>query len=297
MNTMKCPNCSATMSPSDDPDVTVDVCPGCGGRFFDKGELNEFATGIAGDVEGRSLIWTDVVHAVEHVVPVDKLPQRSCSRCDGEPMKKVGLVTFVGIVFDFCPKCEGFFLDVGEVKSMNRKLKEYSGDGLGDEYRNHHQGLLVRGNMYFGGTNAPPFLFQRGIATATIETKVYFNRPLDLGLHVYPERWPAKLAKAFGLFGKQDIVTGDAEFDSAFIIQGNDGEKVKKLLSPEVQKAALRFVSTAPRFFSHPGPLQIFDYCVCYTEGPYSGKADINWRSPAAATIIDGLVSIATAME
>jgi len=69
------------------------------------------------------------------------------------------------------------------------------------------------------------------------------------------------------------------------------------LLSPEVRKAALRFVSTAPQFVSHPGPLKMFDYCLCYTEGPYSGKAEIDWKSPAATAIINGLVNIAVAME
>ena len=297
MNAMKCPNCSAAMCPSDDPDVSIDVCTGCGGRFFDKGELNEFATGVNGDVEGRSLIWTDLIHEVEHVVPVDDLPQRACPRCNGEPMKKVGLVTFVGIVFDYCPKCEGFFLDVGEVESMNQKLKEYSGDGTGDEYRGHHQGLLVRGNLYIGGILVPSPVVIIGAPTATIETKVYFNRPFDLGLHVYPERWPAKLSKAFGLFGEQDIVTGEAAFDSAFVIQGNDEAKVKNLLSPTVRKAALQFESAAPRFFSQPASLRILDTCVCCIEGPYSGHVDLDWKSPAATAIINGLVGVATAMK
>jgi len=234
MATMKCPNCSSPMHPSDAPDVTVDICSRCGGRFFDKGELNELATGVAGDVEQRSLVWTDVIHTVEHTVPVDELPQRGCPRCDGEPMKKVGLVTFASIIFDFCPKCEGFFLDAGEVESMNRKLKEYSGDGLGDEYRAYHQGQLVRGNMYFGGTTGPDWRFplvESSMATTMIETVVYFDRPLGLGLHVYPEPWSTKLAKVFGLFGEQDITTGDAEFDTAFVIQGNDEAKVQELLS------------------------------------------------------------------
>ncbi len=296
MDAIKCPNCSTPMHESDDPDVALDICPGCDGRFFDKGELNDLATSLPGDIEGRSLAWTDVVHSVEQFAPADTRLSLGCPRCDDQPMKKVGLVTFADIVFDFCPKCEGFFLNAGEVESMNQKLKEQSAEGRSDEYRGRHQGHLVRGNMVIGGAivGIPPL--EGGIATTAIQVVVYFDPPRDLGLHLYPERWPAKLAKAFGLFGDQDIATGDAKFDAAFVIRGNDEAGIRDLFSPDVRKATMEFASAKPQLISHDGTLEMFDHCLCYTEGPCRGKANVDWQSPPATEIIDGLVRIATAM-
>ena len=51
MKSINCPGCQSPMEKVKHPDMTVDKCTKCGGTFFDKGELNAMATGMAGDIE------------------------------------------------------------------------------------------------------------------------------------------------------------------------------------------------------------------------------------------------------
>ena len=43
-----CPNCGSAMGKKYYPDIITDVCPDCGGIFFDRGELNTMAVGMGG---------------------------------------------------------------------------------------------------------------------------------------------------------------------------------------------------------------------------------------------------------
>ncbi len=283
-----------------EPDIDVDVCPACGGRFLDKGELNTLAIGLAGDIELRSLVWTDVIHTTEDTIQADTFPVRSCPLCSNQ-MKKVGLVPFVDVVFDFCEQCECFFLDAGETETMNRLLREESPGGFGDEYRGWRQEHLVRGNKLNGVELVPGLASTTGVPATHIQIVVYFKKPLGIGLHIYAEKWTAKLAKTFGLFGKQDIVVGDDEFDSTFIVQGDEPNEVQRLLSSELRQAMVQFVSRKPKIFKIPGSLDVLDFCVCFTEGPYSGGVKLDWETGPGAIvdgpIIDELVDLATSIE
>jgi hypothetical protein len=136
------------------------------------------------------------------------------------------------------------------------------------------------------------------VAATSIQIVAYFPQPLGIGLSVYPEKWTAKLAKAFGL-GKQDIVVGDDEFDTAFVVQGDEPTEVVRLLSPEFQRAVLDFASSKPTVLWMPGSIQVLDHCVCYTEGPYEDAKDeiaIDWEGQPRR-IVDAVVRIAQSVD
>ncbi len=298
MPALECPSCHTPMDEIVEPDVAIDVCATCGGRFLDKGELNELATGLAGDIEFRSVVWTDVMKAVEGVDPQDAFPVRSCPRCSNR-MKKVGLVPFVDVVFDHCEDCGCFFLDTGEVDTMNRKLREASLGGVADEYRSYHDGHLVRGNKLRGVELVPKAFHCEAVPAVSIQIVAYFKEPLGVGLSICAEKWTAKLAKAFGLFGKQDIPVGDDEFDAAFIVRGNDRNEIVRVLSQEIRHAILGFSSSRPSVSNVPGSIEVLDYCLCFTEGPYRDKKDevlVDWENQPRK-IIDELVRIAELID
>lgn len=53
------------------------------------------------------------------------------------------------------------------------------------------------------------------------------------------------------LFGMQDVVVGDPDFDKQYIIQGNNEEKVKRLFSnPKIRQ----IIQTAPTFYGEVRP-------------------------------------------
>jgi hypothetical protein len=46
--------------------------------------------------------------------------------------------------------------------------------------------------------------------------------------------------------GAQDIQTGDARFDEAFLIQGQPEERVRQVLTPDARRALLRLRALLP---------------------------------------------------
>ena len=295
MSLLLCPHCATQMEHVVDADIATDVCPSCRGCFLDCSELNELATGLAGDIEFRSSAWTSLLHAVDGFIPSDDFPERHCPVCT-QSMKKIGLVMYPDIVFDYCEQCESFFVDAGEVKAMNRKLKELAPGGLSEEFRSLERGRLVRGNRLRGATLVPGVLSSSPVATTELQIIVYFNQPLGIGLNIYTESWTAKLAKIFGLYGQQDIQTNDIEFDRAFIIRGDDPKRVQQLLSDQIRQSLVHFTSAKPSLFGTPGSVQVFDNCIDYTEGPYSGEATLDWELDTSS-IMEQLVAIADSID
>ena len=291
MKLLLCPHCATQMEQVVDSDIATEICPSCHGRFLDSGELNELATGLAGNIEFRSATWTHILHVVDGLSPSGGFPERQCPAC-AKSMKKIGLVLFPDVVFDCCEKCQGFFVDAGEVEAMNRKLREKASGGVSEEFRSLERGRLIRGNRFRGSVRGGAY----AMPTTELQIVVYFNQPLDIGLNIYAESWAAKLAKAFGLYGQQDIQTNDREFDRTFIIRGDDPQQVQQLLSEKIRQPLLDFVSAKPSLFSTPGTMRIFDYCIDYTEGPYSGEAKLDWEQDASP-VMDQLVAIANLLD
>jgi Zn-finger nucleic acid-binding protein len=280
------------MKQVEEPDLVTDVCTACGGMCLDKGELNELATGHAGDIEYCS---------IDRDAHPDKFPIRLCPKCPGQTMSKINLLAYSELVFDFCPKCDGLFLDKGEIAQMNSELQEVSPDGSAQEYRGYRDGHLVRVNQLQGVDLGPDprtaGTTVRTVEVDTFEAVLYFKQPLKVGLRVFHEKWRDGFLKALGLFKKQDIQTGDKAFDGQFIIQSEAPDKANRLLNPEVRREILSFVSAKHRIYSEPGSLELTDKGLLYKEGPYAARQlKINLEGEAG-NVIGGLLKIATAIE
>ena len=248
----------------EDPDITVDRCQECGGVFLDKGELNALTTGMAGDIEFCS---------VDEEKHGDRFAVRKCPRCPDEKMRKENLLAYSRIIFDFCPRCEGFYLDKSEIERTNAELEYLTPYEQGEEYRGRRDNHLVRLDIISsaGMVGAGPFI--RSVGVFFVRLTVYFEKPLGLGLRMSSEKWTDKIAKLIGLFKGQDI-QADEELDSAYIIQGRDSDKVKDLLSSEeLKRELLDFATNKPQIFTTPGTLEIGDDRIMMTEGPYEGAA------------------------
>lgn len=264
-----CPVCSVPFQQKIDADLAIEVCPGCGGLFFDKGELNVLATGLAGDIECYS-IDTDAHQ--------DEFATRICPKCPEQEMRKVNLLRLSELIFDYCPHCDGFFLDKGEVQQMNDELRRLSSTGKDEEYRGYNGGHMVRVNHIRGVVGSyRAGSFSGGAPTACIflEIVVYFRTPLGIDFRITSEKWTAKLAKLLGLFKTQDIETGHQEFDKTFIVQANDDRRALEILSPSLRDALIRFASKKAMTFHHRASIEVLDDRIAYREGPYSTIAGI----------------------
>ena len=110
---MNCPRCKSPLEIIDLGEfggeyaaVVIDSCSECGGVWYDKGEL---------DARDES-VWTDV-EALDLETRLSGGRRALCPRCE------VSLITVSPrgareVVIDRCPDCHGFWLDGGELESI-----------------------------------------------------------------------------------------------------------------------------------------------------------------------------------
>ena len=101
---MECPRCSDALRAIDTAEgPTVDFCGGCGGTWYDDGEL-EAVLGLSRRVRIRKLAF-------------DSRPGPPCPRC-ASPMEEVGYPPEQPVRIDVCTSCHGVWLDKAELAQL-----------------------------------------------------------------------------------------------------------------------------------------------------------------------------------
>jgi Zn-finger nucleic acid-binding protein len=106
--------------------VTLDVCPRCGGIWFERGEARQLAH------QPPDALWKEVTRRDEPIrppchgcaAPIDRDVERCpscghrnvlhCPRCDLEMERR----THGGLVLDLCRRCEGVWFDHAELSAI-----------------------------------------------------------------------------------------------------------------------------------------------------------------------------------
>lgn len=119
---MKCPVCSNPLTEFNTGDVKIDVCAeGCSGMWLDKSEFER------------------IDNATEQFPPellrlrkspnvlIDRSKARSCPKCSGNSeqlaMTRVSLNPDTRFEIDKCGKCDGVWLDLGELEHIRAEDK------------------------------------------------------------------------------------------------------------------------------------------------------------------------------
>lgn len=119
---MNCPACSKPLKEISVRNITVDVCSdGCGGVWFDREELEGF------DHHSEEAPLELLRPVKNQNVAVDREADRKCPRCVDTLMWRKNYRSQYHLVVDFCPKCGGLFLDMGELEAL-RELNTNSGE-------------------------------------------------------------------------------------------------------------------------------------------------------------------------
>lgn len=110
---MNCPACGHQLSAHQVGEVTVDVCRGgCGGVWFDNYELQKVDESFEPADEGLLHVECDPA------VAVDPTARRQCPCCDDTVMMRHHFSVRREIEVDRCPRCNGYFLDRGELAAI-----------------------------------------------------------------------------------------------------------------------------------------------------------------------------------
>jgi uncharacterized protein len=105
--TIACVKCSTELEKSIVYDVEVDVCRQCGGIWLDRGEIAALAA-------YRDPVLADlreVNTSVTESRPARTARTLRCPACPGTLEEKA----LGSVRVDFCPRCQGFHLDRGEL--------------------------------------------------------------------------------------------------------------------------------------------------------------------------------------
>lgn len=119
---MKCPACNNELVQMQAPGFEVDVCKnGCGGIWLDAGEFQK--------CNDNSEAFPDTILGIRKSpdILVDRMKPRHCPRCTDHPAFKRNEIEFapgMRMTLDLCPKCDGTWLDTGELLFIRKKSRE-----------------------------------------------------------------------------------------------------------------------------------------------------------------------------
>jgi uncharacterized protein len=114
---MNCPACGNAMTEMMVGDIKVDTCKGgCGGLWFDEWELRKVDEPSA--ALGEELLEVEVNPAVV----VDRSKRRNCPHDPDVVMMRHQWSVKNQVTVDECPKCEGMFLDSGELNTIRAEF-------------------------------------------------------------------------------------------------------------------------------------------------------------------------------
>lgn len=104
-----CPACGNQLSLYKEGPVEVDICKGgCGGAWFDEGELTKIG-------DGESISFDLLRTQLNKQVVTDYNKPRQCPRCPSQPLDRHYFRESDDIEIDQCMKCGGMWLDLGEL--------------------------------------------------------------------------------------------------------------------------------------------------------------------------------------
>ncbi len=110
---LTCPRCEGLKLECQEINgIRIDTCGKCGGVWLHKGELDAITHPHDGDIEYCSTDAADI----------DSISDACCPKCKGTKMVKVNFISFSDIVLEHCRKCQGLWLDRGELDAINAEI-------------------------------------------------------------------------------------------------------------------------------------------------------------------------------
>lgn len=111
-----CPTCTKALTPRTHRGIELDVCQyGCHGIWLDYGELAKLSQSDTFETLDAAFEGSFVKAPLQQALEGD--PFRCCPM-DNTEMERYEWNVGTGVVMDSCPKCNGIWLDAGEMEGM-----------------------------------------------------------------------------------------------------------------------------------------------------------------------------------
>lgn len=115
---MECPRDNSVLeSQVYEGDVEVDVCPSCQGMWLDRGELEQIEETQEHDYSEELERIPNLIGNAYEMARQKKLAIINCPKCSAE-LSNREYAYCSQIIIDVCPKCEGIWLDKGEIEAL-----------------------------------------------------------------------------------------------------------------------------------------------------------------------------------
>jgi len=117
-----CPRCTKVLEPLVVEGVTVEGCHGCGGAWFDRGELDEVAKH-----DHTALARIDRAFLPQRGQPPAPYSSMRCPVCL-DRLESFEFKSFPGVKMDGCHKCRGVWADHGDLTQIAKRIAAHQGN-------------------------------------------------------------------------------------------------------------------------------------------------------------------------
>lgn len=114
-----CLKCTAVLDKTRLGDVEVDYCRECGGLWLDHGELERIVRTTRNAPDVVKVLRRKLI-PLPTATPVPSDTRDACPACARTTMQEFAIG---GLHIDFCTRCEGIFLDKGELDGAMERIR------------------------------------------------------------------------------------------------------------------------------------------------------------------------------
>lgn len=212
---MLCPNCSKSLRTFNYHNIAIDLCPLCGGLWFDPKELPAYLETFRMIHEFPPLSITEATQKAQNIYTLAE-QHKKCPRCL-LPMNKFNYAYNSNVFLDRCPSCQGIWTDRNEIAKAVRfnqgnPMVNKLAEGMAKEQKDLRQQLNTLDNLSSLAISAPFFLLlpkiilpladdnPRSVVPWVTLSLISLNVALFMAqvFFIPLEKWPA-LFQQFGL--------------------------------------------------------------------------------------------------
>ncbi len=113
---MNCPRCSTALNKETlrvvNESIEIDTCSSCGGRWFEKDELSK----------AEKIVEPTMLEIRRIPKEEEQMEGLYCPSCkNGKVMAKIENPRDAYVIMDYCPMCNGIWLDKGELEAIQKE--------------------------------------------------------------------------------------------------------------------------------------------------------------------------------